>query len=128
MRFLLDTHTFIWWDTNPTKLSGRVLALCHDPANTMVVSVVSAWEMQIKIQIGKLQLATPLADMIDGQQQANGIEILPVALPHVLTLPSLPLHHKDPFDRLIAAQALSEGMPLASADPAFAGYPITVVW
>ena len=109
MKLLLDTHTFIWWVSDHIKLSRKALALCQDPANTIMFSVASAWEMQIKLQLGKLRLALPLADIITGQQQSNNIEILPVNLAHVLALGSLPGHHKDPFDRLLIAQTNVEG-------------------
>jgi len=128
MKFLLDTHTFIWWDSEPAKLSAQVLTLCQNPANTLLLSVVSAWEIQIKLQLGKLSLKLPLEVVIEGQRQANQIEILPVTLPHVLALHDLPIPHKDPFDRLLIAQARVEGATLLSCDPIFAEYPITVLW
>ena len=128
MKVLLDTHAFIWWDSEPTKLSARALALCQDPANTLMFSVVSAWEMQIKFQLGKLTLKLPLETVLEGQRQANQLEILPVMLPHVLALQSLPIPHKDPFDRLLIAQAIVEGATLISNDPAFVQYAVTVLW
>ena len=128
MKVLLDTHTFIWWDSNPSRLSSLVLTLCHDPATTILLSVASVWEMQIKLQLGKLILTLPLADIVTSQQQTNGIDILPVALAHVLALQSLPTPHKDPFDRLLVAQANVEGAVLLSADSIFAQYPVTVLW
>ena len=130
MRFLLDTQAFIWWDTKSAQLSPRARSLCDDSANTMVLSIASAWEMQIKIQIGKMQLAVPLATMIDDQRRSNGLELLPIALPHVLELSNLPSlsDHKDPFDRIIIAQAIVERIPLMSIDPVFSRYPVTVLW
>ena len=127
MKGLLDTHTFIWWDSDPAKLSAPVLAFLKDPANTVMLSVVSVWEMLIKLQLGKLTLGAPLGTIL-GQQQANGIQILPITLPHVLALQGLPSPHKDPFDRLLVAQANVEGATLLSADPIFAHYPVTVLW
>lgn len=127
MKVLLDTHTFIWWDSAPSKLSAQVLALLQDPANTVSLSVVSVWEMLIKHQLGKLTLNMPLATIVV-QQQANGIQILPITLDHVLAVESLPTPHKDPFDRLLVAQANVEGAVLLSADPIFAQYPVHVVW
>lgn len=127
MKGLLDTHTFIWWDTQPSKLSARALAFLHDPANTLLVSVVSVWEMLIKSKLAKLTLNAPLASIV-AQQQANGIQVLPVVLDHIWALEILPLHHKDPFDRLLIAQANVEGAVLLSADPVFAQYPVTVLW
>ena len=128
MKLLLDTHTFIWWDSDPAKLPAQVTALCQDPANTLLLSVASAWEMQIKLQLGKLTLKLPLATVIEGQRQANRIKILPVTLSHVLALQNLPTPHKDPFDRLLVAQANVEGATLISGDPVFAEYPVTALW
>ena len=128
MKFLLDTHAFIWWDSDPTKLPPSILALCQDSANTLFVSVASVWEMQIKIQLGKLKLTVPLAEIIERQQHTNQIEILPVNLSHVLALDSLPSHHKDPFNRLLIAQAQVEGAALLSGDAIMAQYPIVVQW
>lgn len=128
MTLLLDTHAFIWWDIEPTRLSPHALALCQDPNNQLVLSVVSVWEMQIKIQLGKLNFTKPLADMIARQQKVNNMEILPVRLSHALAIKTLPLVHKDPFDRLLIAQAKVEGMPIMSRDSMFSAYPITVEW
>ncbi|MDP2602690.1 MAG: type II toxin-antitoxin system VapC family toxin, partial [Deltaproteobacteria bacterium] len=80
MKLLLDTHAFIWWDNEPAKLSPRVLALCQDRTNILLLSVASVWEMQIKLQLGKLKLNLPLVEIIETQQQRNNIEVLPVAL------------------------------------------------
>ena len=108
MKLLLDTHTFIWLDSSPEKLSNTVLTACEEPANQLYLSVVSAWEMQIKQQIGRLQLDVSFDQMIQTQQSANDLRILPVALHHVYALGALPLYHHDPFDRLPIAQAKAE--------------------
>jgi len=105
MKLLLDTHAFIWWDSEPSKLSPQAFTLCQDQANTIFISVVSVWKMQIKFQLGKLKLKLPLATLIESQQQTNGIEVLPITLMHVLELDNLPMYHKDPFDRLLIAQS-----------------------
>ena len=128
MKLLLDTHTFIWWDSEPARLSPRALALCQDRVNTVLLSVASVWEMQIKLQLGKLKLNLPLAEVIETQRQTNNVEVLPVTLTHVLALESLPVHHKDPFDRLLVAQAKIEEAVLVSRDPIFAKYPVKSVW
>jgi PIN domain nuclease of toxin-antitoxin system len=128
MKLLLDTHTFIWWDSDPSKLSLQVLTLCQDPANQLVVSVVSIWEMQIKVHLGKMNLALPLTDLVDQQLKTNNIYLLPVTLAHVLRLGTLPLHHKDPFDRLLVAQAIEEDATILSRDAIFASYPTRLVW
>ena len=101
MKLLFDTHAFIWWDTESSKLSSRVLALCQDRANELLLSVASAWEMQIKSQLGKLEFGTPLGELISRQQEINGVRLLSVALEHVLALQNLPAHHRDPFDRIL---------------------------
>lgn len=128
MRLLFDTHAFIWWDSEPTKLSERVLALCQDPANELLFRVASAWEMQIKLQLGKLKLTLPLAEIVATQQQTNQVTLLPVALAHVVALESFPAHHKDPFDRMLASQATVEDALLLSNDPIFELYPVRRLW
>jgi PIN domain nuclease of toxin-antitoxin system len=128
MKLLLDTHTFIWWDSEPAKLSPQAIALCQDQQNSLMLSVASVWEMQIKLQLGKLKLALPLAELIESQQQTNHLEILPVLLTHVLALQHLPAHHKDPFDRLLIAQANIEDVVIVSNDPMFPKYTDKVVW
>jgi len=128
MKLLFDTHAFIWWDSAPANLPASVLALCQDPANTLLLSVVSAWEMQIKSHLGKLKFASPLGDIIANQRQTNSLEILSITLDHVLTLETLPDHHKDPFDRLLVAQALVEEAALISNDPIIQQYPVRLIW
>lgn len=127
MKVLFDTHTFIWWDSNPTK-SPFVLSLCNDSTTTILLSIASVWEIQIKLQLNKLSLTMPLADIITSQQQTNGIEVIPISLAHVLGLQSLPTPHKDPFDRLLVAQANVENAVLLSVDSIFAQYPVKVLW
>jgi PIN domain nuclease of toxin-antitoxin system len=127
MKSLLDTHTFIWWDSDPSKLSARALTVLGDPSAVILLSVVSVWEILVKSHLGKLSLRLPL-DQILAQQVANGVQILPVTLEHVLGLEALPDVHKDPFDRLLIAQARVEGAILLSADGVFARYPVPVLW
>jgi PIN domain nuclease of toxin-antitoxin system len=115
-------------DSEPAKLSPYALALCQDRQNALLLSVVSIWEMQIKLQLGKLRLAMPLKEIIETQRQTNSIEILPVTLAHVLALENLPAHHKDPFDRLLVAQAIVEEAVLVSGDPNIAKYAVQAVW
>jgi len=102
--------------------------VCQDRRNVLLLSVVSVWEMQVKLQLGKLKLTLPLKEILEAQQQTNNIEILSVTLAHVLALESLPVHHKDPFDRLLVAQAIVEESALVSADPNIAKYAVQVVW
>ncbi len=103
MKLLLDTHTFIWWDSEPSKLSKKALELLIDKDNIRLLSVVSLWEIQIKHQLGKLTLNKALGEII-AIQKKNYIEILPIDVSHVLALDGLPIRHKDPFDRLLIAQ------------------------
>jgi PIN domain nuclease of toxin-antitoxin system len=127
VRLLLDTHTFIWWDSAPARLSPAALAALRDPANTAWLSVVSVWEIVIKAQLGRLSLRLPLQQIVS-QQQANGLQILPVTLPHVMAVEGLPPLHGGLFDRLLVAQAVVEGAELVSADQVFAQYPAPVLW
>ena len=124
---LLDTHTFLWWDNEIFNLSPRVISLCYDPAVILYLSLVGLREIQIKSGLGKLSLRLPLEDLVADHQQNNGLQLLPVALDHILALNSLPLIHRDPFDRLLIAQSQMENMPKASADRVFACHPVSVV-
>jgi len=128
MKLLLDTHTFIWWDSSPQKLSPKALALCQHRENILLLSIGSIWEMQIKIQLGKLSLNLPLPELIESQQQTNNIEVLPINLTHLFTLDSLPNHHKDPFDRLLISQAIVENAVLVSGDSILANYAVKIEW
>ncbi len=116
------------WDSDPLKLSPRALAACQDSENEVLFSVASVWEMQLKVQFGKLRLNLPLSELIDSQQRINKVEILPVKLEHALALDKLPNHHKDPFDRLLVAQAQVERAVLVSKDQIFLKYPVELIW
>jgi PIN domain nuclease of toxin-antitoxin system len=128
MNLLLDTHTFIWMDNEPSKLSPTAAAALQDPANSVYLSVASLWEMVIKVQALKLVMRAPLAQIV-AEQQANQIQIISVDLAHILALDALPTRvHKDPFDRIVAAQSIVDGMDLVTGDPIFAQYPVRVLW
>ena len=127
MKLLLDTHIFIWWADQPEKLSPTALSALEDNANELLLSVVSVWEMQIKIQLGKLKLNLPLKELLENQQKTNDLTVSPVALTHVLALDALPFHHKDPFDRLLIAQGIVEGLTIVTADSQFSAYPIQLL-
>lgn len=127
MRLLLDTHIFIWWNGDLNRLSPPARALCEDKGNTLVLSLVSVWEMQIKYQLGKLTFNHPLPDVIATQQRANGLELLPITVEHIYALQVLPAHHKDPFDRLLIAQANVEKIALLSADDTFRQYDVNLL-
>ncbi len=127
MKLLLDTHIFMWWAGQPEKLSPTVLPALEDEANTLILSVASVWEMQIKIQLGRLKLSLPLKELVESQQEANDLQILSVELAHVLALDALPFHHKDPFDRLLIAQSIDDDVTLVSADSKFSAYPVKLL-
>lgn len=127
MKLFLDTHTFIWWNSDPEQLSSRALSLLEDETNIPVISVVNIWEIQIKTAAGKMDLNVPLAQIVEAYT-GNNIEILAIAANHVLQLNNLPDYHRDPFDRILVAQALVEKMTLISKDPKIRLYPVPVVW
>jgi len=128
VKLLFDTHAFIWWDSEPSKLSAKARAACEDAGNQLLFSVASAWEMQIKLQLRKLELKRGIGELIQDQRVRNGVEVLQVGLPHVLALKDLLAHHKDLFDRLLIAQANVESAFLVSHDPALNSYPVKLLW
>ena len=127
MKLLLDTHIFIWWADHPEKLSNTALSALEDEANDLILSVASVWEIQIKIQLGRLKLSLPLKELIKNQQETNDLTVSPVALAHVLALDALPFHHKDPFDRLLIAQSIEEDLTLVTADSQFSAYSVKLL-
>jgi PIN domain nuclease of toxin-antitoxin system len=128
MNLLLDTHIFLWLNDTPEKLSQPALNACQNEDNTLYLSLVSVWEMQIKQQLGKLKLSESLQTLIDTQQQQNGLQLLGIELEHIDALSLLPSPHRDPFDRLLIAQSIKERMHIVSADQAFTGYPVSLIW
>lgn len=128
MRLMLDTHAFIWLDEVPEKLSDNALAACRDATNTLHLSLASLWEMQIKIKTGKLALQDPLEELIRRHQSQNGLTLETIDLPDILFLDTLPLHHRDPFDRMIIAQTMQRGFHLVTVDEQFAAYGVPVLW
>lgn len=130
MRLLLDTHTLAWAVGDPSLLSGRVHALLLDSGNELLVSPASVWEMSIKHRAGKWPEVAPFMDeqLYDGFVKRLGVQELPIHVPHTRLAGQFNLDHKDPFDRLLAAQALLEGIPLVSKDTALDPFPITRVW
>lgn len=128
MKLLLDTHVFLWLRSEPQKISQRALSLYRERNNIVYLSIVSVWEMQIKYQIGKLDLDMPLQDIIEEQCEANSLQILPLRLKHIFGLGNLPLYHKDPFDRLLLVQSQTEGIRLISSDRIFSLYQVDLCW
>jgi PIN domain nuclease of toxin-antitoxin system len=128
MKLLLDTHTLLWFVWAEPQLSPTAKAAILDDANSVFVSVASLWELAIKVNIGKLSLDIPLNDFLHEAVDANGFEVLPIERSHLAAIVTLPLHHRDPFDRLLIAQSLTTAMPLITADAAFDAYGISRLW
>jgi PIN domain nuclease of toxin-antitoxin system len=127
MKALLDTHTFLWAIAQEGKLSRRAQQV-YTGSNDLWLSVASVWEILIKVQTGRLLLPQPSGPYLVKKLIKDKIEVLPVTLDHVLQVESLPLHHRDPFDRLLIAQSIEEGWPIVTADPLFEPYPVDVIW
>ena len=128
MRLLLDTHALLWFTLGDPQLSPAALALINDAGNDKLVSPASYWEIAIKVSIGKLALNQPYEDFIDRGVRQNGFDVLPIEPRHTGRVAVLPFHHKDPFDRLLIAQALTDGLAVVGADSLFDRYGVTRLW
>jgi len=128
MKALLDTHTFLWWITDDPQLSPRVREIISSGENELFLSSASGWEMAIKVRLGRLQLPDGLERFIPEQMALNAIRSLPVQMSHALHVQELPAHHRDPFDHLLIAQAQLENLPILTADPQIARYPVKTIW
>lgn len=128
MRVVLDTHALLWFALDDPQLSPAAQATIVDPANQVWVSPASWWEIGIKTSLGKYTLTVPHEVFFDAAIADNGFRVLPIEPRHTAALIGLPHHHKDPFDRLIIAQAIVEQMPVLSADVAFDSYPVRRIW
>ena len=128
MRVLLDTHVLIWYFQTDPKMSSTALALLQTPSTIAFVSPASHWELAIKLGTGKLSLNEPFDDFLQRAIFDNGFSILPIETTHSSALLSLRHHHRDPFDRMLIAQGIAEGMPIVSADAVFDLYPVQRLW
>jgi PIN domain nuclease of toxin-antitoxin system len=128
MPWLLDTHALLWFSWGDAQLSLAARALIEDETNQILVSVASIWEIAIKIGAGKLALTEPLDQFVNEHLDGNQIDLLPIERRHAIHVATLPLHHRDPFDRILVAQSQLDGMPLVSADPIFDVYGVTRLW
>ena len=128
MTLLLDTHTLLWFVEHAPELSQRAKAVIEDRDNTVVYSIASVWEMAIKLGLGKLAMSRPLYPDFADLLKEHGIQPLDIAYRHSSEVSTLPMHHRDPFDRLLVAQAMVENLPIVSADRAFDPYAITRIW
>ena len=127
MRVLLDTHAFLWFMAGDVKLSRKARNLMSDKNTELVLSSASVWEMAIKASLGRLTLPLPVKDYIAAKVR-SGMVILPINWRHAAAVQNLSWHHRDPFDRLIIAQAQLEELPLITADKVFSKYDISVIW
>ncbi|NJL62433.1 MAG: type II toxin-antitoxin system VapC family toxin [Methylacidiphilales bacterium] len=124
MRVLLDTHTLIWFFQGSARFNEAMKILIEDQDNEKFISIVTVWEMSIKQSIGKLNFSSPIKTFIEQQLVLNDFNLLDIRLDHIDVITTLPLHHRDPFDRLLIAQATVEKIPIISVDTAFDAYSI----
>ena len=125
---LLDSHTFLWFVWDDPELSASAKALIEDPGSRKLVSIASCWEIAIKAGLGKLDLGEPSHSFLPREIASNRFELLAISLPHVTMVEQLPHHHRDPFDRLLAAQTIIERLSLVSIDTVFDQYGIARLW
>jgi PIN domain nuclease of toxin-antitoxin system len=128
VKFLLDTHTFLWWITDDPQLSEAAREIIRNSDNELFLSVASAWEMAIRVRLGRLHLPDRPDRFVPDQLARNGIQPLPIEMSHALYVARLPSIHNDPFDRLIVAQSMLEKLPIITKDGVIAKYEVTVVW
>ena len=127
MRFLLDTHIFLWFVNDNPKLSDYLKDLIEDTSNISYLSLASLWEMSIKFNLGKLTLEPNYDEFIDREVTTSTIQLLNIELKHLTINATLPFHHRDPFDRLITAQSIAENIPIVTLDSAFSNYSATLI-
>jgi len=128
VRLLLDTHSFLWFVLDDQRLSSTAKAAIEDAANEIEVSPASYWEIAIKIALKKYTLPQPYQNFMEQQIAANQFRILPIEVRHTAILTTMPHHHRDPFDRLLAAQAIAESISLISRDTHFDDYGVIRLW
>ncbi len=128
MNYLLDTHTFLWWIDNDTRLSKTAREVIVNPDNEIVISVISTWEIIIKYSLGKIELSESPKDYIEEMLAVNEFTVLPIKLAHTFKIAELPNHHKDPFDRLLIAQSQIEQIPIVTLDKQIIKYPVQTIW
>ena len=128
MRLLLDAHAFLWFLEGSDRLSSPAQAIIEEPENVVQVSVATLWEIAIKHSLGRLELQRPFEELIPEQLATNGFGLLPVELSHISKVATLPFHHRDPFDRLIIAQALVEDISIVGRDAEFDRYGVKRLW
>ncbi|HKW18973.1 MAG TPA: type II toxin-antitoxin system VapC family toxin [Terriglobales bacterium] len=127
MKILLDSQVLFWWYSEPAKLSKRAGSMIHDGSNTVLISAATAWELSIKAALGKLDALQLVMDFSTYLEE-EGFEELPIAISHAIRAGLLPIHHKDPFDRLLVAQAQELSVPMVSSDQGLDSYGIIRIW
>lgn len=127
MKILLDTHVWLWLQASPERLGPAALAAAGDRRNTLLLSAASSWEIAIKVAIGRLTLPEPPEIYVPDRMRRSGVEGLAIDHGHALAVAGLPPHHRDPFDRLLIAQAQMNGLQLMTADPSFDSYDIELI-
>jgi len=128
VRLLLDTHVFIWLVSEPERLPTQAARAVMDGGAELLLSVASIWEMSIKYGLGRLQLPVPVGEYVPDRMSRTGTGTLAIRTEHALAVADLPRHHGDPFDRLLIAQAQTDGLTLVSRDPALRAYDVPVLW
>jgi PIN domain nuclease of toxin-antitoxin system len=128
MKLLLDTHTFLWWITDDSQISAKVLEIMGDSQNDLYWSAASTWEVAVKYSLGRLPLPDAPATFLPAELGKNRIESLPIVDTHAYQAGLLPRHHRDPFDRMLVAQAQVETLGLISSDPKIHLYDVSVYW
>jgi PIN domain nuclease of toxin-antitoxin system len=128
VRVLLDTHAFLWFVAGDRRLSAEARTSIESPETERLLSVAALWEMTIKASLDRLDIGLPMPEFVDQQVHGNGIEVLGVEPAHLESLRHLPYHHRDPFDRLMIAQAKTEGIQIVSKDGAFPPYGLHPIW
>jgi len=128
MKLLLDAHALLWFISNDSQLSTAARANIENPAHEKLVSAASLWEIALKLSLGKLKLPRPFDEVFPRQLEVNGFELLPISCVQLNQLAALPFHHRDPFDRLLIAQALADDMTIVTRDTAFSQYRVKIMW
>lgn len=128
MKFLLDTHTFLWWNMDDSQLSSLAKEIIADGGNEIFLSAASAWEIAIKTARGRLSLPEDPTRYVSSRLSLHGFQALPVHIHHATQIYHLPMHHADPFDRLLIAQSQTESMPIISADAEIRKYDVEIIW
>ena len=128
MALLLDTHTFLWWVDDSPRLTEPARTAISRPDQACFVSLASCWEIAIKVSLGKLTIGSSFERFVAEQMAVNGFQPLAITLGHIARVVALPFHHRDPFDRLLVAQAIDQDLTIVSIDPVFESYGVGRVW